>query len=223
MSSELRVRLFRCASDIGISLDEELTSISFDTRNKLVVVATILLIPDSDEARRDMRAALHATILDEFQPSFPDVSVAVHAACACMPSVRVSNVEFLKQQSDAVDEYATLCAQLLLSSGLKRIVASYPWRKKQWMRTMLPVLVMRGVMLMSRGVSDAAAQTFDMVLPDFDASVPWIGVGKDVAKYLGRLPSSRLEILETIYDMVRTRNVPSPDVLQAYDMAFLPQ
>lgn len=214
---QLEAALHRCANDLNILLDRDL-SYACAQGDNIVVVATVYLVPESREACDWLRGALSTALHDTFV-GYTNRNIVVHAAQPCPRFDACTCTEWNAKQAQGIMDYATMCARVYLKSGLQRIIQSYPWKNKKWMQSMLPVVHLQGVESMGCGIE--ARDTFDKVLPRVEMDeVTRNTVDADIVRFLGTPPRSLLERYEAVFEMVRTRAATSPHTLRVYESLF---
>ena len=154
-----------------------------------------------------MTSAIHIALQEGLSET--DVQITVHT-----PNVRVKGTvpdmhasEWIANNIRGVDEWATLCATMLVKSSYERVIQSYPWKEATTMRNILPILCLRSVINVQHSHHDPALLGMvDAILPPLDRYLTPYGVEavlQEVRAHLSRQTHSLLEFYETVYDLVR--------------------
>ena len=222
---EFTSRLWSVADAVQIPIDTSRSTVDIHLDDIAYVVAAITDPPVDDESRRLMCSALHVAILDEFD-DLAQLNVTVAAPTVSKrTSPPASVTEWIKSQSDCINQWATTAALTLIRSSYVKVVEAYPWIDREAMMNRIPYVMEASKLNMAHGVLDpvVSASNVDAILPpiqDILHPTEITGVGRDICTYLGRSPGTRLEAYEVVYRMCTTKYPVSAATVQLYGRLF---
>ena len=212
-------RMLEAAARIGLPLDPELSCVDTIDANTFRLTATIDAIPKTREERTLSISALHSTLLEDFSHMGTiDVRVFAAEACDgdCMPHTPRIASHTIDKWNTCVQNFTTTMILQFAASSYQCVVDTYPWVLADHMRARIPHAIQQTFTNMSMGRSDPflTHRCMDFILPPLDITATPREqriVFDDVTRVLHSVPTSTLQIYETLY-LCKTCNVPVADV-----------
>lgn len=230
MMTDMNTRLHTIASDLNIPLEPVTSSVTVDENGSICIHAMPTNLPKSNDERSLLQSALHAAILDSFGRDVTCLS-KLHVQVIVPPVVEDATdlscpaTSWIKSQQNTVNEFAQATAQTMVEGAYTRVLQVYPWRdiENMLVRAVRLVEIFKTNMkltgafdpVIANGNVDALLPPIQTLVNNYTAKV----ILRDVTVFLGRPPTSVLELYESVYSMRKTWCA-SLETMQLYSLLF---
>lgn len=193
------------AADLSITLDQPLSSVDVRPDGSVYITASPSKFPRTNNERLITQSALHAALLDEFNEVMDlHVQVIVPEALPTPDGDMTPATTWIQGQYDSVNEMVRTAAFTMIRSSYMRAVETYPWRDRDTMASRVSQMLILADASMATGGIDPVVSfaNVDAILPSphqYLTAAEIDIVRNDVELFLGRVPTTLLELYESIY------------------------
>ncbi len=131
---------------------------------------------------------------------------------------------FIQDQMSGVQDFVWKAIETMIKASLNRAIDSLPWRNEDEMRNMIESITKRAMNAYAFGRTDPLISgCVDEILPPpemFLSPMDYTYLVQEVEKYIHAPIKSRLHLYETIYQIVRTIDIPLETTCILFDGVF---
>lgn len=193
------------AADLNITLDPPLSCVDARPDGSVYITASPSTFPRTNDERLITQSALHSALLEEFKEvKNLHVQVIVPEALSTPDGDMTPATTWIQGQHKGVNEMARSATFTMIRSAYMRAVEAYPWRDHDAMKLRVSQMLVLATASMETGGIDPVVSfaNVDAILPSphqYITAAELDIVRNDVELFLGRVPTTLLELYESIY------------------------